>query len=129
MATIARLTLDNQQMTVLEHDLSLHQNVDNQARISSVVHGGMIHLVVESSQDNRSIYDWASSNDMVKDGEIVFKRSETANPMRKIVFKNAHCVRYRERYVALDEDMMTIVFSIAAEEIISDGTSFKNRWK
>ena len=49
--------MDNQQMTVLEHDLSLHQNVDNQARISSVVHGGMIHLVVESSQDNRSIYD------------------------------------------------------------------------
>ena len=91
MATIARLTLDNQQMTVLEHDLSLHQNVDNQARISSVVHGGMIHLVVESSQDNRSIYDWASSNDMVKDGEIVFKRSETANPMRKIVFKLVPC--------------------------------------
>lgn len=126
MATIARLTLDNQEMTVLEQELSLHQNVDHKARVNSDVHGGMIHLVVESSHDNKNIYDWAASNNMVKDGEIVIRSSLTSSPMRKIIFKDAHCTRYRERFMALGEDMTTITFSIAAREIISNGTSFKN---
>ena len=127
MASIAKLFLDGQEMTVLEFDLEMHQDVDAHARISSIVKGGMIHLVVESS-DSDEIHQWAASNNMVKDGEITFQRSETANAMRKVTFKNAYCVSIHESYRAMDEMMMTVAFTVAAEEIISNRMTFKNRW-
>ena len=66
---------------------------------------------------------------MVKDGEITFKRSETASAMRKVTFKNAYCVSIHESYRAMSEMMMTVSFTITAEEITSNRMTFKNRWK
>ena len=128
MATLGRITIDGHEMAMIQYKLRLHQDVDNHSRICSEVRGGMIHVVVESSPDNGHIYAWAADKNMVKDGEIIFKRNQAANAMRKVTFKNAYCVRYDEDYDALDETLMTITFSIAAGEITSDTTTFKNLW-
>ena len=127
MATIAKLRLNDQEMTVLKCDSDFHQNVDHHARINSDVMGGVIHLVVEAS-DNIDIQAWGMSKDMTRDGEITFQRSETANTMRKITFKNAYCINLRESYSALGEEMMVVKFTIAAETVMFDQITFQNRW-
>ena len=74
MAAIAKLKLDNEEFTVLDIDYEMYQEVDSNHRISATVRGGIINLVIESSE-NEDIHMWAASNDMVKSGEVVFKKA------------------------------------------------------
>lgn len=127
MAAIAKLTLDNEEMTVLHIKYRLKQGVDTNNRINTIVQGGIIHMVVESSE-NEDIHTWAASNDMTKSGEIVFKRQDTTSAMRKLTFKNAHCIRFSEEFSARDDQPMVMIFTLSAEEISTARMDYKNNW-
>lgn len=127
MAAIAKLKLDNEEMTVLHIHYQLNQGVDGNNRINTIVKGGIIHLVVESSE-NEDIHAWAASNDMIKSGEIVFKRQDTTSSMRKLMFKNGHCIQFSEEFNARDDQPMVMTFTISAEEILTARMKHKNNW-
>lgn len=127
MASIAKLMLDNEEMTVLHIKYKLNQGVDGNNRINTVVRGGTIQMVVESSE-NEDIHAWAASNDMTKSGEIVFKRQDTTSAMRKLTFKNAHCIRFAEEFHARDNQPMVMIFTLSAEEISTARMDYKNNW-
>lgn len=128
MAAIAKLRLDNDaEMTVLQIRYQLNQGVDGNNRINSVVKGGIIHMVVESS-DNEDIHTWAASNDMAKSGEVVFKRQDTTSAMRKLTFKNAHCIQFSEEFHARDNQPMVMTFTLSAEEISTSRMTHTNKW-
>ena len=126
MAQIATLLLEDQEMRILKCNYEFNQDVDSQARPMSVVRGGIIQLMVESSE-NESCHIWSAAYNMKKDGQIIFKRKETASPLRKITFRNAHCIHFREDY-DIYREMTTVSFTLAAEELQLNQASFKNQW-
>ncbi len=127
MAAIAKLKLDDEELTVLQIKYQLNQGVDSSNRINTIVKGGIIHMVVESSE-NEDIHTWAASNDMTKSGEVIFKRQDTTSAMRKLSFKNAHCIQFSEEFHARDNQPMVMAFTLSAEEISTSRMTHKNPW-
>ena len=61
--------------------------------------GGQITLLIESTAKT-DFLDWVISDDMSKDGAIVFTKRENIGSLKKLAFKDAYCLEYEEIFDA-----------------------------
>lgn len=128
MARIGKLTLDGQELMVLDFRSKIHQDVDLQGRRNSVPKGGMLRLTVEHSPACDTIAAWAAADKMCKDGEIVFKGQETSSAVLTVRFANALCNGHQVHFSAFNSEMMTVTFTISCQQLQMNQVTFENRW-
>jgi Hemolysin coregulated protein Hcp (TssD) len=105
---------------------SLSQSIDDQGRVSSRVYGGTIFVQIDST-DNTALWEWMIDPDGKKSGSIEFMKENEGAKLKKLEFKDAACVQYRESFSDSGSHPMTTSITLSAKEISLDGKPHKNR--
>lgn len=127
MSFLAKFKVDNEEMNVLEYNMSMNQNVDHSGKPSSDPMGGQVRLVVELSKSTL-LYQWMASPTQMKDGFIKFFRRDGMSRLRELEFKKAYCIAYNEVFMAYDDTPLCAEITITAKEISINGESFNKNW-
>ncbi len=127
MSFLAKLNIDGEDFNILECDFGIKQNADESGRPSSKPKGGQIYLLIESNI-KLDFFEWATSGSATKNGEIVFYRRDNISSLKKVEFKDAYCLEYKERFNAVDSQPLQIVLMLSAKELVMRGTTFQNNW-
>lgn len=111
---------------VLECEFEFHQDIDKTGKPCSRPQGGLIHLVIEST-DKTTITEWMFARMSLKDGKIQFPLR--FGKKKTLEFEEAVCVAYREVFHASDSMPMLLHFTISANRIKIGDAAFENDWK
>jgi hypothetical protein len=127
MSFLAKLEIDSELMNVLDFHISLKQNTDSAGSVSGSVNYCVINMTIESTKSN-FIFDWMVNNFQQKNGKVTFFRRDTISKMRELEFKYAYCFSYDEFFESENKNPMRIKFSISAQEVKMNGTSYTRNW-
>lgn len=127
MSFLARITIDGEEMNVLECSFKFRQGADANGRPSEKPKGGQIKLLIESTAKT-DFLDWVISDDMAKDGAIVFTKRENVGSLKKLAFKDAYCLEYEEIFDAVNKEPLKTYLVLSARELSMNGTTFSNNW-
>jgi len=115
------------QVRVIECDFGFTQDVDSTGKPSGKPRGGIINLLIESTDDSELI-SWMFSHDERKSGTISFLRRDNERPMKKVKFHDGICISYHESFRDSGNVPMTTALTISAREIEIGNVSYKNKW-
>lgn len=127
MSFLAKLIIDENTMNVLDCSFNFEQGADHTGKPSQRPKGGQINLLIETSK-KIDFSEWIISQDSIKNGEIVFYRRDNLSSLKKITFKDAHCISYHESFNADDNDPFKTRLVVSAENISINSDEFKNLW-
>lgn len=127
MSFLAQLTIEDKEMNVLECTFRFSQGIDHGGRPTTLPRGGIIHILLEST-DRTGFFEWMISRNMLKDGEIIFFKRDMMASAKTIKFKGAYCIDYMEEFNAEGEYPMRTRIQVSAEEINVNGTTYTNTW-
>jgi len=122
MSFLAKLSIDGEDFNILECDFAINQNSDETGRPSAKPKGGQITVLIESNI-KIDFFEWASSGSATKSGEIVFYRRDNISSLKKLEFKEAYCLEYRERFNSVDSQPLQILLKLSAKELAMRGTT------
>lgn len=111
---------------VLDLDYGFSQSIDS-ASFSPIEKpkGGLITLVIEASK-NDELVEWMMNAELRKSGTIAVLGRETEGAMRKLVFKNAYCVQFHERFRSVGASPMQTSLTISCGELKVDNNTYKS---
>ena len=127
MSFIAKLKIDEDNMNVLRCGFRFTQNTDTNGRPTSIAHGGIIDLLVESN-GGTNLFDWMINATQTKSGAITFYRRDTQSKLKTLEFTDAYCVDYYETFDHQGDHPMQIQLAISARELKLNDSEFKNNW-
>lgn len=127
MSFKSKFTVDGNDYVVHHASFSLHQEVDETGRPSSVSRGGLIKVVIESSDDT-SLFEWMCDSYMRKDGSITFNKRDEDAKMKELNFTEAYMVSYEEEFDSVGIGAMKISFELSAREITLGNGTHTNEW-
>ena len=127
MSFLAKLTIDHEEMVVLQYRMSMVQDTDHSDRPTADPRGGRIRVLVELTKST-TLFDWMRNPSHVKDGAFVFYRRDGMSEMRGLKFRKAYCVAYEEAFDADDTLPMRAEITIVAKEIEINGSRFDKNW-
>jgi len=130
MALSAKLSIQgiNETIDVIECDFGFQQEADYSGKPSARPSGGLLNLVIESTQLD-SLVNWMISSTEKKDGEISFFRKENESSFKKVSFKEGVCISYHESFNSYNDFPMTTAITISSREVkIGMATAFKQIW-
>lgn len=111
---------------ILDLDYGFSQSVNNASfSPTEKPKGGLVSLVVEASK-NDELVDWMVDAELRKSGTIAVMGRETEGAMRKLVFKNAFCVQFHERFRSVGSSPMQTFLTISCGELKVDNTNYKS---
>lgn len=124
----ASLELAGKTVDVLYSTYEFTRQVDKKGKPSSGVYGGEITFRIESTADSSIIEAMVNSQFKPVEGVITYKKTDEDASMRKVEFKNAYIIRFKETLDVTGESPMSCLVTVSAEEItIANATHF-NRW-
>jgi hypothetical protein len=115
------------QVRVIECNFGFTQDVDSQGKPTGRPKGGIINLVIESTDDSELI-SWMFAHDARKNGTISFLRRDDERPMKKVTFKDGICISYHESFRDFGSTPMTIALTISARAIDVGDVPYENKW-
>jgi hypothetical protein len=118
---------DGKEYNVLSCNYSMRQDYDVTGRPSSVVRGGIVNLVVEST-DNSALFEWMCDSFMKKDATITFNKREENSKLKELEIKEAYVVGYQESFDAVGTGAMTESISLSAKSIKMGNGELENEW-
>lgn len=127
MAFKAKLKVGGNEYTVLKCFYGLHQSTDATGRPSSVTRGGMITIVVESTNDTL-LSDWMFSSFELKSGSIIFYKRDVEATAKELFFTDAYAVKYIENFKSYGKFPMREKLTISAKEISIGNGMHANEW-
>lgn len=127
MSFLSQLTIDDDTMNVLRCSFAFQQGSDVTGRPSQRPRGGQIKCSIEST-NKTDFLEWMISNDMTKDGEIVFFKRDNMSSLKTVQFIGAYCLSYQEDFDAIGTEPLKTHIVISAKEIIVKDTTFSNNW-
>lgn len=127
MSFLSKLNLEGNEMNVLDCTFEFTQGADYNGRPAENPRGGQIKILIEST-GSVDFLDWMVSSNMTKSGSITFFKRENMASLKKIEFKDAYCLNYKERFNAENSQPMQTQLLISAKEVKVKGTTFKNNW-
>ena len=127
MSFSAKLTLNSEEINVLQCGYRFSQVTDNTGRPSAIPRGGTINLVVESN-GTTNLFDWMISPTQVKSGSVTFFRRDSMSKLKDLSFSDAYCVDYYEVYNHLGDHPMQIQLTISAHQLKLNDSEFTNNW-
>lgn len=117
----------NQEMDVLNFNVSFTRDTDKKGRPASDIYGGKITVVVESTPDSVILENMFNQFKPIG-GSIVFKKADEDAKMKELVFENAYVVDYEEGLNVSNETPMAIKFTISAQNITLGSAKFEQNW-
>jgi hypothetical protein len=127
MSFLATLKVDGKEFNVLSCNYNLYQDVDNTGRPSSETRGGLVNLIVESTDDT-TIFDWMTDSYMTKDATLTFNKRDSAAKLKELEIKEAYCVNYQESFDNTGSGAMIISFTLSAKELKLGQGGHTNKW-
>ncbi len=128
MSFLAKLFLDDKEITVLESSFSIDQEIDANGRPHSRATGGLLTLVLEASKNTKDLASWAVSDTMTKKGSLIYYSNDSLSVEQKVEFSNAYCIKYLPHFKAEGKSPRVLHILISAETLIIDGEEVKNNW-
>ncbi len=127
MAFNGKLVIDDKEYTLLNWNIRVSQTVDETGRPIANPQGGLLSLTI-NSVGNHDFFEWATSPDMTKSGEIKFQRTDNTASLKTYEFKNAYCIDFYEEFDSVGAAPMTMNLIISSEELKSGSAPFKKYW-
>lgn len=122
------LTLEGQEMPVLECSYTLEREISFSGQPTTVVKGGTITLEIESSEDY-VFFDWIINPYKTKNGSLkFFKRNNSSVVMKELQFEDAYLVYYNERIDTSTEMPMVQTMIISANKLTTKDATHHNKW-
>lgn len=127
MSFKAVFKVDGKVYNVLSCNYSMHQDYDVTGRPSSVARGGVVNLVVEST-DSSKLFEWMCDSYMKKDATITFNKREENAKLKELEIKEAYLVGYQESFDSVGNGAMTESLSLSAKSIKMGDGEMQNEW-
>jgi hypothetical protein len=127
MSFKAIFKIDGKEYRVLSCSYSLNQQVDNTGRPSSVVRGGIVNLVTESTDDT-SLFEWMCDSYLKKDATITFNKRDENAKLKELIIAEAYMISYEESFNDSGGGAMTQNFSLSARNIKMGDGEHENEW-
>jgi len=129
MAIRSELVIDgvNEPITVHICNININQPIDNNNRPNSMPRAGIIRLTV-SRVSLHSLREWAVDPNMRKGGELRYV-SDAGRTTTSVLFYDAYCIDYTERFNSTSAETLTVDLVISAHRILFGGTlRVANAW-
>jgi hypothetical protein len=126
MAYHATLNIEGHIFDVVRCEFSILRDVDTKGRPSSNLYGGIVSVVIESTDDT-TIFDLMASQSTPNSGTITFKKDE-ADEMKKISWKNGFIVDFEEGMTNVDGSPMSIRFTVSVQTLTVGGVTIEQNW-
>jgi hypothetical protein len=127
MSFKSKFIIDGNEYNVLNCSFKLHQEVDETGRPSSVSRGGIIKVVIESTDDT-SLFEWMCDSYMRKDGTVTFNKRDEDAKMKELNFTEAYMISYEEEFDHAGIGAMKTSFELSAREINLGNGVHVNEW-
>ena len=127
MSFTAKLKVDTNEYNVMIADYSITQPDDGTGLPNSRTVGGKIEASIESKKGNE-LFEWASSNNQLRDGELILYNRDSISSFRTVMFKDAYCLKFKEHFDHNSKEPLYTDLIIAARELDLKGTKFTNDW-
>jgi hypothetical protein len=127
MSFLAKLIIDENSMNVLDCSFGFEQGADHTGRPSQHPRGGKINVLIETNKKT-DFFEWITSPNSKKNGEILFYKRDNLSGLKNIKFTDAFCLNYQESFNANDGDPLKTRLLISAKEISVNNTEYKNLW-
>ena len=128
MAFKAQLKIGSNEFDVISCNYALRREVDGKGRPASVVYGGTVDLVIESSDDTSIIEAMVNNQFKPLDGTVTFKKSDEDAKMKELSFEKGYIVNFAESFGTLDSKPMLISFTVSAQTLKIGSAEHKNDW-
>jgi hypothetical protein len=127
MSFKAVFKVDGKDYNVLSCNYSMRQDYDVTGRPSSVARGGVVNLVVEST-DSSKLFEWMCDSYMKKDATITFNKREENAKLKELEIKEAYMVGYQESFDSIGNGAMTESLSLSSKSIKMGDGEMQNEW-
>ncbi len=127
MSFLAKLTIEDVEMNVLECSFEFIQSIDSNGRPNGRPRGGLISLLIEST-NSTDFLSWMISTGDYKDGEIVFYKRDIMSSNKTLHFHDAFCVGYLEQFNAENSVPMRTKLTLSARVMGVNSTEYVNTW-
>lgn len=127
MSFLSKLKIDDITYNVLMAEYSIDQSDDGTGLPNERTQGGKIIVRVESVKSTE-LFEWAGSNSIVKDGELLLYNRDSVSTFRSISFKEAYCLRYYEKFSGNDNNPLYTEVTISARLLDMRGVRYENDW-
>lgn len=127
MSFKAVFKVDGNEYRVLKCSFALNQEVDNTGRPSSITRGGIVNLVIESTDDT-SLFEWMCDSYMKKDASITFNKRDEDSKMKELEIGEAYMVSYEESFDDSGTGAMIESFSLSGRNIKLGNGEHENEW-
>ena len=127
MSFLSKLIIDTTVYNVLKADYSITQAEVGTGLTNESALGGKILIEIESVK-NVDLIEWAKSSQALKDGELILYNRDSVSTFRKIEFKKAYCLKFREVFDGENDMPLYSEILISARELDIMGTIVANDW-
>ncbi|GHC57553.1 type VI secretion system tube protein TssD [Ulvibacter litoralis] len=127
MSFLAKLTIEGEEMNVLECSFEFNQKVGYNGRPIELPRAGLIQILIESTS-NTDLLAWMVMPHTYKEGEIIFYKRDNMSSNKTLTFHDAFCISYKEFFNAEDALPMKTRIEISARAMDINDVSFENTW-
>jgi hypothetical protein len=128
MSFKAKLKLGNGEYDVISCGYQFYREVDLKGRPSSIVYGGRIDFVIESTDDTWVIETMINNQHKPIDGSVTWTKVDADGTLKVLTFEHSFVVAYSESFSTGGGDSMMISFSVSAETIKIGNAELVNDW-
>lgn len=121
----AKFIFDGKSYDVAKFKINFAQGIDHKGQPQNETHGGQILLVL-SEVATDSLYLWAKTSQLTKNGQVVFQ-TDLGMSVLRVNFTNGYCTNLERSTSALTGTETTLV--ISSELISMNGVEHNNFWK
>lgn len=129
MAIRSELILDGITNPITVHicNVNINQPIDASNRPNSSPRAGIIRLTI-SRVTLHHLREWAIDPNMRKGGEVRYI-TDSGNSQTSILFHDAYCIDYSERFNSVNTESLTVDLTISAHRILFGGNlRIVNSW-
>lgn len=127
MSFNAVLKFEDKEFTILHSEYDFTQPTNSERQPIGRTVAGFINLTIETSNDALPI-EWVIQREMMRNGEIVFYRTDSHSVFRRIEFENAFCVYYKEIFDTYNDQPMVIMLRLSPQVMRIEGQSIMQEW-
>ena len=127
MAVKAVLEIEGNELNILEYKYQLDQESYKNGYPFGNVSGGLITLVLESKKETDN-FDWAKSLGAQKEGVIKFYNQDGMSVFKKLSFREAYCLHFKEEFNSNGKLAMRHTIEISPGDANYDDIHFTKNW-
>ena len=94
---VTEMSLEGKSFPLLKCQYRLYQNTNDQGRPTNRPRSGLIELYCTGTDDEQLV-DWASNPQKKLNGKITFYRPDQAAKFKELIFEDAYCADYQEKF-------------------------------